>query len=251
MKRKLSGSTTVAISFFVTSGILASALGVRQIERMTTSQAVVVSQHVAAGQQLSAAHFKVAQIDDTQIKGTLQDPKLLIGKVLTVSKLSGDLIYPNEVQPAKRASLSQVVPEGKVLFTLKQPQSGLPFSKLHNGDRFDILVKGRNAVRTVATNVQLIGIIRAQQAPASQQSKTSQLTQTGSAASSALSMVMAVDPDDVYPLASIGHNEVVSIVLHSAYDVANGTQPLSGMVSTYRNVAVYAGTKHKTVRVKR
>ena len=251
MKRKLTGSTSIAITLFVTSGMLASVLGVRQIDRMSTVQAIVISQPIAAGQQIKPVNLHKAAIDANDLAGTIQDPKLLIGKVLTVSKRAGDTILPDEVTSAKRISLSQVVPEGKVLFTLKQPQSGIPFSKLNHGDRFDILAKGRGTVRTVARNVQLIGIIRPDPASAAKQTKTSQLTNTGSTSGSALSMVMAVDPNDVYPLASIGSNEVVSIVLHSAYDVANGTQPLLGMVATHRVVAVYAGTTRKTVRIKR
>ncbi len=251
MKRKLTGSTSIAITLFVTSGMLASVLGVRQIDRMSTVQAIVVSQNITAGQQITPATLRMAKVDADALRGTLQDPNQLVGKLLTVTKKAGETIYADEVTSPKQVALSKVVPEGKVLFTLKQPQSGIPFSKLNHGDRFDILVKGRGTVRTVARNVRLIGIVRQDNAMTTKQTKTSQLTNTGSVPHSSLSMVMAVDPKDVYPLASIGSNDVVSIVLHSAYDVANGTQPLLGKVATHRDVAIHSGGSFKTVRIKR
>ena len=254
MKRKLTGSTTIAIALFVTSGVLASALGVRQFDRLSTTTAVVISHDLKAGDMITSSSLKRQKTDKQGVKQSIQNPQQLLGKVLSVPKRSGDLVFSEELTKPTSKSLSYAVPEGRVLFTLKQPPSGLPFSKLHQGDRFDILVRGRNAVRTVARNVQLIGVLKPQtSAENGQNGVIDRLNSTSSTAATkgTLALVMAVRPDDVYPLASIGEREVVSIVLHSAHDIVNGTQPMLSMVKTHRNVIVHSGSARKTVRIER
>ena len=71
------------------------------------------------------------------------------------------------------------------------------------------------------------------------------------AVSDKASLVMAVKPDDVYPLASISSRDVVSLVLHSALDTANGEQHYLGRVSTHRDVEVISGLARNTIKVKR
>jgi hypothetical protein len=253
MKRKLTGSTTIAIALFVTSGVLASALGVRQLDRLSTTTAVVISQNLQAGDIITSTSLIKQKTDKQGVALSIQNPQLLLGKVLNVSKQSGDLIFAEDLTLPTSKSLSYAVPEGRVLFTLNQPTSGLPFSKLHQGDRFDILVRGRSAVRTVARNVQLIGILKPKNKNNPGQGGVIDRLNPVPAGTSAgaSTLVMAVRPSDVYPLASIGARDQVSIVLHSAHDIENGTQPLLGMAKTHRNVIVHSGSVRRTVSIER
>lgn len=111
MKRKLTGSTTIAIALFVTSGVLASALGVRQLDRISTTTAVVISQNLQAGDIITSTSLIKQKTDKQGVALSIQNPQLLLGKVLNVSKRSGDLIFAEELTLPTSKSLSYAVPE--------------------------------------------------------------------------------------------------------------------------------------------
>jgi Flp pilus assembly protein CpaB len=253
MKRKLTGSTTVAIALFVTSGMLASLLGARQFDRISTVPSLVLNSDILPGQVITSKLIKQGQVNaDTGLQG-VQNPRALIGQTLAVKKQAGEAIYPEDLARSKKVPLSHAIPEGRVLFSLKQPQSGIPASQLNKGDRLDIIVRSRHNVRTVATDVQLIGVLKSK---SSSNSKSDDgvmnlLAANQAPVSSKVSLVMAVKPEDVYPLASINSRDTVSLVLHSALDIANGKQHYLGRVATHRNVEVISGLARNTVKVKR
>ena len=255
MKRKSTGSTTVAIALFVTSGMLASLLGVRQLDSVSTVPSLVLSSDILPGQVITSKLIKQGQIDDDSglLQG-VQNPRALIGRTLSIKKSAGEAIYPEDLTRVKKVPLSHAIPQGRVLFSLNQPQSGIPVSQLHQGDRLDIIVRTRSGVRTVATDVQLIGVLKDKaKKPAGKKGDgvMSLLNTEQGAVSDKASLVMAVKPDDVYPLASISSRDVVSLVLHSALDTANGEQHYLGRVSTHRNVEVISGLARNTIKVKR
>lgn len=254
MKSKFTGSTTVAVMLFVTSGMLASMLGIRQMEKLSQVTAVVVSSDIISGQVITADMLSTRKVHENATTGSIQNPRNLIGKRVSVDKKAGEAIFPKEVKKVKAVSISQSVPEGRVLFTLKQPQGGIPFSQLHQGDRLDILARGKGAVRVVARDVQLIGIIKSSNS-SDQQKGMMDLLKPGAtnvkSGLSGVSLVMAVRPGDVYPLASLGGQELVSLVLHSAHDVAKGKQQLISMVKTHREIEVVSGVTRNTVKVRR
>lgn len=254
MKRKLTGSTTVAIALFVTSGMLASLLGVRQLDKANTVPSLVVSSDILPGQVITSKLIQKGQIRDDKALQSVQNPRVLIGKTLAVKKSAGEAIYPEDLAKVKKVPLSHAIPQGRVLFSLNQPQSGIPVSQLHKGDRLDIIVRSRSGVRTVATDVQLIGILKdksVQNTSKNDDGVMSLLKAGQGPTSNKMSLVMAVKPNDVYPLASISSSDAVSLVLHSALDIANGKQHYLGRVSTHRNVEVISGLARNTVKVKR
>jgi hypothetical protein len=253
MKRKLTGSTTVAIALFVTSGMLASLLGARQFERISTVPSLVLSSDILPGQVITSKLIKQGQVNDSSGLQGLQNPRALIGQTLAVKKQAGDAIYPEDLVRNKKIPLSHAIPEGRVLFSLKQPQSAIPASQLNKGDRLDIIVRSRHTVRTVATDVQLIGVLKSKSPSTSNNDEGAMsLLKTKPAVSGGrASLVMAVKPGDVYSLASIGGGDTVSLVVHSAVDIANGKQHYLGRISTHRDVEVIAGLARNTVQVKR
>ena len=255
MKARLKGGATAAIALFVTSGMLASLLGVRQYERFNSQPTWVVNRDVAAGELITRTHLSQQQLAKSASGGSLQNPHQLIGKQLVVHKKSGETFKPRDLTQPRKTTLSQAIPEGRVLFTLRQPPSGIPYSQLHQGDRLDVVVRGRSGVRTVAHDVQIIGVLRPKNHSRSSQGKgvMGLLTSNRDAAASTdgASLVMAVSPVDVYPLASISERETVALVLHSAQDIANGKTQKVGPKQTHRYVEVVSGLNRNIVSIRR
>lgn len=259
MKRKSKGSVTTSIVLFATSGLMASVLGLRQYDRATTEMGWVSSAPLQAGQTITAKDLKPARVkrDSADIK----DPRQLLGRTVTINKPAGGSFRAGEIaqaQAAPRSSLAQHIPQGRVIFNLKLGgQTTVPLSELGGGDRLDVLVRGRNGVRTAATDVQLVGVMKpgaSAPANAGNDKITSLLPQRAArsqASASAATLVLAVDPDHVYPLAHIGSDEVVSLVLHSAHDVAAGRAVSVTPTRANRPVEVVTGLSRTTVYVAR
>lgn len=257
MKRKTRGSVTASIALFITSGVFASVLGLRQYDRATTTEGWVSSTLLQAGEIVTPQKLKRATVKTSE--AGLSDPRQLVGKRMTVNKDAGQAFRPGDLAPprsAKVKTLSQQVPEGRVLLTLPLGKNAtLPVSQLNAGDRLDVLVRGRRGVRTAATDVRLIGVMRARTAtaPAPGDEKiTSLLPQRSGrkgANSGVTTLVLAVQPDHVYPLAHIGTSEPVSLVLHSAHDVAAGTAVSVTPPRKERSVELVIGLSRSTVFV--
>lgn len=243
MKRKFKGSTTVALGVFLVSSLLAGTLSVRQFERLTTHEILGINGQWPAGSLVNKDMLKLIRVDD-DILG-LKDPRLLIGKFLSNDKDNGEMITSSDVIRPVKSWLSEQVPESKVLYTLKPKSGTIPHSQLRNGDSFDVLVTGRHGVRTVASDVRLVGVMRGKKV-------VGELNPLAKSASkqnlhSAVSLVIAVEPDEVYPLASITANEVVSIVLHGKEGEHNraSIEPRP----THRTIELLTGLKRRNIRV--
>jgi len=251
MKRKLTGSATGAMLLFAASGMIASVLGVRQFDKMSTVPAWIISSHLQSGEVITPATLKKVRIDENDIPGSIQNPRQLMGQTLKVNKTAGSTVYPSDLKRKEKKSLSQAIPPGRVLYTLEHLQKGLPYSQLSDGDRFDVVVRGRNGVRTVARDVQLIGINHPAAKKASDNGLKNMLmpknkqieNQTG------MSLVVAVRPSDVYPLASIRASDAISMIFHSAHDMAKGTQHNIDPKQRFRHVEMVAGVQRSSVRV--
>jgi len=231
--------------------MLASVLGIRQFDKMVTEPAWIVSDHLQSGQIITPASLKKVRIDQEQIPGTIQNPRQLMGKTLKVNKKAGSTIYPSDLKTKKKKSLSQAIPTGRVLYTLEHIQKGMPYGQLSDGDRFDVVVRGRNGVRTVARDVQLIGI----NYPPSKKVEDSNIKnmllpkKKQEANQAGVSLVVAVRPSDVYPLASIRASDAIAMIFHSALDVAQGTQQNIDPKQRFHNVEMVTGVNRSNIRV--
>ncbi|MBA6289259.1 SAF domain-containing protein [Colwellia sp. MB3u-4] len=251
MKGKLTGSATGAMLLFTVSGMLASALGVRQYDKLSTDMAWIVNADMSAGQVITPDLLKQKRIDQSAIEGTVQNPRQLMGKTLQVNKTVGSAVFARDLKQADKKSLSHAIPPGRVLYTLDKIQKGLPYAQLGDGDRFDVIVRGRNGVRTVARDVQLIGINYPAAAKVAGKGLKNMLLPKNKQAQNqtSVSLVVAVRPSDVYPLAGISANDSVTMVFHSAYDMANGTQQNIDPIKRFRQVEMVAGVQRSSIRV--
>lgn len=251
MKGKLTGSATGAMLLFAVSGMLASVLGVRQYDKLGTETAWTLGVDMTPGQVITPELLKQQRIDQSDIVGTIQNPRQLMGQTLQVGKAAGSAVYAKDLKVAERKSLSYAIPAGRVLYTLDHIQKGLPYEQLGDGDRFDVVVRGRGGVRTVARDVQLIGINRTADAKAVDQGIKDMLMPRDKKAKSgpSVSLVVAVRPSDVYPLASISAADSVTMIFHSAYDLAQGTQHNIDPKQRFRQVELVAGVQRSNIRV--
>lgn len=245
MNKKLTGSTTAAISMFLISGVFASVLGVRQVERVTTHEVLGISGDWPAGVAIEPAMIQPVRVDK-QVSG-FKDPSHLVGKRLATDKKHGQIFRRGDVAAAPRSWLAQQIPEGKVLYTMKPQAGAIPHSQLRNGDLFDVLATGPEGVRTLARDVRLVGVMGGQNSQQSSANSTSILARPQSVPG--VSMVVAIAPEYVYPLASIRSSDVVSIVLHGASGSDRVGRPRIDPKPTHRNIEIVAGLQKRQVAV--
>lgn len=253
MKRKLTGSATGSIVLFLASSMLASVLGIRQVDRLGAEDVWVASTNLKVGDIITPKFLEQRKMKpEGEI---LAEPRSLIGKQLRTEKKAGEPFGRSDVVAPVRPTLAQAVPEGRVLYTLTPDPSSIPFSQLRGGDRLDVLATGPRGVRTIARDVRLVGVMRAKGAGmrASGQGAMSLLPQKQPAASTsskATSLVVAVYPDHVYPLANVRGSERVTLVLHGARDLARG-QPLAVQPTpTHSEVEIVQGVSRTTVKIR-
>lgn len=245
MNKKLTGSTTAAISMFLISGVFASVLGVRQVERVTTHEVLGIAGDWSAGASVEPAMIRKIRVDK-QIAG-VKDPSHLLGKRLASDKKNGEIFRRNDLTAPPRSWLAQQIPEGKVLYTMRPQAGAIPHSQLRNGDLFDVLATGPEGVRTLARDVRLIGVMGGQN---SRQAPTGNLALASRTASGPkVSMVVAIAPEYVYPLASIRSSDVVSIVLHGSQHSTPDSRIRIEPAPTHRNIEIVAGLNKRQVAV--
>ena len=162
----------------------------------------------------------------------------------------------NDLTTAPKSWLAAKVPEGRVLYTLTPKNTAIPHSQIRYGDRLDILARGRRGVRTVASNVLLMGALsqnNGANAPAKGRGLLTALaSQPGGSKGDdgGTPLVLAVLPNDVYPLAGIGSNEEVTIVLHGEAELVKGELLKIAPSATHRQIEIVSGLKRsqKVVR---
>lgn len=251
-QRRMTGSASALVAVFVITGILVLVLGARQVYRLTTTPTWVASSDLEAGHVVTAESLKRARSGDD---GGIENPRALLGKQLTVDKEKGDVFRPADLTTAPKSWLAAKVPEGRVLYTLTPKKTAIPHTQIRYGDRLDILVRGSRGVRMVASNVLLMGALDPNKggsaaAPKGRGMLTALAAQPGkkSDADEGIPLVLAVRPGDIYPLAGIGSNEAVSIVLHGEQEVADGKLLRIAPTATHRQIELVSGLERsKTV----
>ena len=241
----MTGRASALVAVFVITGILVLVLGARQVYRLTTSPTWVASSDLEAGHVITPESLKRARSGDD---GGIDNPRALLGKQLEVDKEKGDVFRPVDLTMAPKSWLAAKVPEGRVLYTLTPKNTAIPHSQIRYGDRLDILARGSRGVRTVASDVLLMGALSQNNGAAAPAKGRGMLTalaaQPGGSkgrGDDGIPLVLAVRPDDVYPLAGIGSNEEVSIVLHGEAELAAGELLKIAPSATHRQIEMVSG----------
>ncbi|MDO6835927.1 hypothetical protein Q4596_09875 [Pseudoalteromonas carrageenovora] len=245
------GATTAALTLLITSGMLASALGIRQVNDENHVTAWVVNKNMSAGQTITVHDVAQKEIDPSNYANmalSIQNPRALIGKKLATNKMIEQPLFDTDFVRAKSQNLSEAIPAGRVLYTLKLTTLDIPLSRVHKGDRLDIVAKTNRLVRTVARDVQLIGVSKGPKTQAANSGVMDNLAKE-TTNSAGVSLVLAVLPKDVYSLAGIDNADKVSIIVHSAYDIEQGRLQNFSRLKTSRTIEVVKGVKNEAVYV--
>ena len=243
------GATTAALTLLITSGMLAPALGIRQVNEQDLVTAWVVNKNMSAGQVVSVHDIAQKDVNPSNYANmalSIQNPRAFIGKQLATNKMGEQPLFETDFMQVKSQNLSEAI---RVLYTLKLTTLDIPLSRVHKGDRLDIVAKTNRLVRTVARDVQLIGISKGPGSKAQKNGVMDTLAKKEPATSAGVSLVLAVLPKDVYSLAAIDTQDKVSIIVHSAYDIEQGRLQNFSQLQTSRTIQVVKGVKNQAVYV--
>lgn len=220
--------------------VVAALLAYRQYDRFTNPRVPVwvSASSLSKGQQV--ADTSLVQVQLPRPKGALVQRTDIAGRTLVTSKPAGQPFYPADFAPtATDSSLSNDVPQGRVLATIRISAFDLPAAQLGNGDRIDIFQSSGSSAVPVARDAQIMG-------------------RMGTPASA---LVLAVRPEDVVSLTRAqGTRGALKMVLYAAADVRAGRQPNTLPVEATKDsaeadaptfpVEVIHGTKTETVHVR-
>ena len=216
--------------------LLVAVLGFRQVQRWLSPQQEVwvASADLPAGTTLGAENVKRTRLAESALpKGAVLDARALAGRELARHKKQGDPFTSADFAATAReaAAVAEMVPEGRVLTTLRVPMAMVPYKNLKSGDRVDVVAidrggRGSGSARVIARDAYLVGTMYASPAaPAAHRTGLAALVpppQT-SRGPSTVGLLLGLHPEDALPLAeATGRGSTIQIVLHGKAEVASG-----------------------------
>ena len=226
--KRFKGAGATLLSLAIVSGIAVTTLAERQYARFSTQEVWAAAGELSIGHIVQAADIQRIQVDNSAAQLSIADPRAIVGRKLATAKTAGAVINQGDLASPQKLGMTDVVPEGRVVYTLTLDAQMLAYSReLRVGDSFDILATLGGQVASLATDVILLGALL-DRAPATTQSNEASLL---SAAVSVANpdpagaenvLILAVLPEHVYPLASaLGSDARLSLV---AYGKNSGDQ---------------------------
>jgi len=213
--------------------LLVAVLGFRQVQRWMSPQREVwvASSDLPVGSTLGAANLKKVKIAEGSLpKGAILDARALAGRELARPKQEGSPFIREDFASnvEKFIPAAEMIPEGRVLTTIRVPKGLVPYKNLTNGDHVD-LVGIDGLAHVVARDAYLVGMLFTQQ-PANDPSARTGLAalipppQNGGRVDPTVGLVLAIHPEDALPLsqAMSARRGRLQVVLHGKTEVANG-----------------------------
>jgi hypothetical protein len=232
--------------------LLVAVLGFRQVQRLLTptKEVWVASSSLPAGTTIGPENLKKMKVAESALpKGVLLDARSIAGRELARAKDSGAPFVRDDfdTSEAEAAAAAEMIPEGRVLATMRINRALVPYQNLKNGDRIDVVftAKGAAYARVVAHDAFLIGILKPKPKPVAPPPTGRALMIPAGLVEHdpppTLGMVLGVHPEDALPLAqAIGSGGQLQVVLHGKAEVASG-QLLE--LPGYQPVELIAGAK--------
>lgn len=103
------GATTAALTLLITSGMLASALGIRQVNDENNVTAWVINKNMSAGQTVTVHDVEQKSIDPSNYSNialSVQNPRALIGQKLATNKMVEQPLFDTDFIRAKSQKVS-------------------------------------------------------------------------------------------------------------------------------------------------
>jgi Flp pilus assembly protein CpaB len=222
--------------------LLVAVLGFRQVQRwMTPTQEVwVASADLSPGATVSSRNLTKSRVAESALpKGALLDARAIAGRELSRAKAEGEPFVASDFASgggAPAASITEMVPEGRVLTTIRVSKWLVPYRNLKSGDRVDVAtVVGQGAARSarvIARDAYVVGAMMAADArpqalpqPGSLAALVASASaqQAGGKVPTTFGLVLAVHPEHAMQLveASAGRG-ALQVVLHGKAEVASG-----------------------------
>ena len=208
-------------------------LGWRQVSRFQDRGSLdvwVASAGLVPGQTIGPSDLKLARLRQSSGEGVIRNRDQIQGRQLTRRKQEGAPFTQDDFTAATKtlSSLSETIPEGRVLFPLRVTPFLFNSGRLRRGDRVDLLAAGRSGAELVARDAFLMGQSRSERsarAPQEQRTGPFGISLGGGERrpEAPLYMYLAVHPEDALPLSEAQvAGASLRIVMHSRADVAAG-----------------------------
>lgn len=218
--------------------LLVAVLGFRQVRRwMTPTQEVwVASSSLPAGATIGAENLKRARVAETSLPQGVLDARAIAGRELSRAKQEGEPFVRDDftgVTEVEEAAIAEMVPEGRVLTTIRVHKELVPYKNLKSGDRVDIVSidnggRGDGFARVIARDAYVVGTMYAKAAPPQAQrtglaALIPPASSRGSGGSPTVGLLLGLAPEDALPLAqATGSGDTIQVVLHGKAEVASG-----------------------------
>jgi Flp pilus assembly protein CpaB len=208
---------------------LVGALGYRQYTRHAGGVSVVVSVNsLAQNETISLSDLETIEVPRDRLpRGAFQTPGQVVGRTPSRAVEPRTILTGADFAPSV-PDLAQLIPEGRVLYSLNVPNKTLPPSGLTGGDSLDVLVSGisgagkHRTANVLVRDARLVAYTRNH--PPARQEEAPKKTLLGvkvdppsqaKPKDSGAVLMLAVEPEDVIPLAEVdGSGLHLSIVLH-------------------------------------
>lgn len=250
------------IALLALAVVLVGILLYRQIDRLAGPKRTVwvPRSNLALGAVVDEDDFKAVRVREDEVpRGAVTDVRQVAGRTLVRVKAAGTPLVASDFATTQggSGSIAGLVPEGRVLMTLRVSDRKLPFPELRRGDRLDLLATGgRGQGTSVASDAYFLGWIR----PADDQTGSEEsarifgidISPPGRApADGTVSLLLALRPEDVYNVARAESTAApVSIVLHGQSEVQEGRLLELPVAPDPARVELIAGATRKTVALK-
>jgi Flp pilus assembly protein CpaB len=219
--KRFKGAGATLLSLAIVSGLAVTTLAERQYARFSTQEVWAAARELTIGHIVQAADLQRIQVENSSAQLSIADPRAIVGRKLATAKTAGDIINQGDLASPQKLGMTDVVPEGRVAYTLALDAQLLSYSReLRIGDSFDILATSGGRVTTLATDVILLAALL-DKAPATTESNEASLLSAAvtvanpNPVGASNLLILAVLPEDVYPLAStLGSEARISIVAY-------------------------------------
>jgi hypothetical protein len=203
--------------------LLVGVLGFRQVQRLMNQREVwVASSDLPAGSTVGPQNLKRVKLSESALpKGTLADANAIAGRELSRAKQAGEPFVGGDFQGQEQAAaVAEMVPEGRVLQTIRVSRATVPYRNLKAGDRLDLISGGH----VVAHDAYLVGqLVPKPPPPPSGRASLIPPGLTQNTSSPTIGLILAVHPEHALPLArATAGRGSVQIVLHGKTEVASG-----------------------------
>jgi SAF domain len=206
--------------------LLVAVLGFRQVQRLMTpkKEVWVASSDLPAGSTLGPQNLRRAKVAESALpKGALLDANAIAGRELARPKQAGEPFTGSDFAGSeKEIAVAELIPEGRVLTTIRVDRRLVPYQNLKSGDRLDLVVANGNP-RVVAHDAYLVGRIlpRPPAEPTGRSTLIPPAPSRGNSTPSTIGLILAVFPGDALPISKFAGGSL-RVVLHGKAEVASG-----------------------------